>query len=86
VSVSRVGVGIACVCVPQVYMQKLLDEWILVQRTWLYLEPIFGSEDIMRQMPLEGRRFSSVDSMWRKTMAEVHEDAAVMTVAVRTKR
>jgi hypothetical protein len=40
----------------------------------------------MRQMPLEGRRFSSVDSMWRKTMAEVHEDAAVMTVAVRTKR
>jgi hypothetical protein len=67
----------------QVYLQKLLDEWILVQRTWLYLEPIFGSEDIMRQMPLEGRRFASVDSLWRKTMAEVNEDSAVMTVAVR---
>ena len=65
------------------YLQKLLDEWILVQRTWLYLEPIFSSEDIMRQMPLEGRRFASVDTLWRKTMAEVHEDPAVLTVAVR---
>jgi len=64
-----------------VYTQKLLDEWILVQRTWLYLEPIFSSDDIMRQMPMEHRRFVTVDSMWKKTMAEVHEDPAVMSVA-----
>jgi dynein heavy chain, axonemal len=39
------------------YAQALLDQWITCQRTWMYLEPIFGSEDIMRQLPQEGRRF-----------------------------
>jgi dynein heavy chain, axonemal len=42
------------------YAQSLLDQWINCQRTWMYLEPIFGSEDIMRQLPQEGRRFQSV--------------------------
>eukprot|EP00644_Phytophthora_capsici_P009072 jgi/Phyca11/526027/estExt2_fgenesh1_pm.C_PHYCAscaffold_60111 len=39
---------------------QLLDEWIACQRTWLYLEAIFSSEDIMRQMPTEARRFASI--------------------------
>lgn len=33
----------------------------------MYLEPIFSSEDIMQQLPLEGKRFATVDRMWRKT-------------------
>lgn len=48
------------------YAQGLVDEWINCQRTWLYLEPIFCSEDIMRQLPTEARRFNSVDQLWRK--------------------
>jgi hypothetical protein len=42
-----------------------------VQTTWLYLEPVFASPDIMRQMPREGRKFASVDKMFRVTMAKV---------------
>ena len=40
----------------------VLDEWMNCQRNWMYLEPIFGSEDIMRQMPVEGKKFQLVDS------------------------
>jgi dynein heavy chain len=60
------------------YAQQLLDAIIACQRTWMYLEPIFGSEDIMRQLPTEARRFQSVDTLWRKTLAEFNVDPNFM--------
>lgn len=58
------------------YAQGLVDEWIDCQRTWLYLEPIFSSEDIMRQLPTEARRFNSVDQLWKK-VTEIYGSASV---------
>lgn len=60
------------------YIQTLIDEMLKCQRAWMYLEPIFGSDDIMRQMPTEGRRFNSVDGVWRKVLGKIYESPSVI--------
>ncbi|KAG6971322.1 hypothetical protein JG687_00002126 [Phytophthora cactorum] len=65
-------------------IQDIMDNWIKVQATWLYLEPIFSSDDIMRQMPTEGALFRKVDSNWRRNMQETVASPAVLTVAERS--
>ncbi|KAL0019092.1 hypothetical protein WJX77_000912 [Trebouxia sp. C0004] len=49
-------------------VSEVIDEWLALQRAWMYLEPIFSSPDILQQLPQEGKKYSSVDRIWRKTM------------------
>ncbi|CEM30102.1 unnamed protein product [Vitrella brassicaformis CCMP3155] len=60
--------------------QEILDMWLKVQSVWLYLEPIFSSEDIMKQMPTEGQLFRRVDGTWRSIMKRAHEVKQVLQV------
>jgi len=50
-------------------VSDVLEVWVTVQRNWLYLQPIFESPDINRQLPAEGKKFSIVDKSWRQTIS-----------------
>jgi len=52
-------------------MSDLFEEVLKVQRTWMYLEPIFSSGDIGMTMPNEAKAFTQVDKLWRDTMEGV---------------
>lgn len=60
-------------------MSEALEEWVVVQRKWMYLESIFvGNEDIRQQLPAEAKRFDGVDRTWGRIMADTAKNANVL--------
>ena len=57
-----------------ILVQDTLEGWIKCQRSWKYLEPIFGSDDIKKKMPLEHRKFESVDRTLRSLNEHFNKD------------
>lgn len=63
-----------------VMTQDVMDEWLQCQRQWLYLEPIFSSEDINRQLPVESKRYQTMERIWRKVMNSAKENPQVISL------
>ncbi|KAK2581762.1 hypothetical protein KPH14_002241 [Odynerus spinipes] len=58
--------------------QEVISLWIEVQKNWMYLEPIFTSEDISRQLPVETRKFNTMDRSWRRIMKAAYDCPLIM--------
>lgn len=53
-----------------------------MQGKWLYLEPIFSSEEIMKQIPKEGSAFRQMDATWRNIMNAVKQKPLIVDVCL----
>eukprot|EP00759_Apiculatamorpha_spiralis_P009030 PhF_6_TR15913/c0_g1_i1/m.24583/K10408/DNAH; dynein heavy chain, axonemal len=49
-------------------LSKVIEKWISVQGSWIYLEFIFTSDDIKKQLPNESSRFGKVDAEFKDLM------------------
>ncbi|KAI3369512.1 hypothetical protein L3Q82_007723 [Scortum barcoo] len=58
--------------------QDVLEEWLTCQRSWLYLEPIFSSDDINQQLPVEGKRYQQMEQTWRRIMKSAFNNRKVI--------
>jgi len=59
-------------------MSELIGEVAKCQRTWMYLEPIFASDDIGKTMPNEASMFKDVDSTWKAQMSFIETDPGIL--------
>ncbi len=55
------------------YTFNLTNAWKTVQQTWIYLEPIFSSPDIVKHLPMEAGKFRDVDANWRSLMSRINQ-------------
>lgn len=59
------------------YISDCLDEWLIFQKAWMYLENIFNAEDIVAQLPKEAKQFTGVDKFWKETMLRTKKNPLV---------
>lgn len=67
------------------YFQETLEEWLACQRNWMYLETIFGSADIIRQLPGPAKTFQTVDKSWKAIMKQTNDDPNALKAATTDK-
>jgi dynein heavy chain len=65
------------------HVSDCIEEWIKCQGQWMYLQPIFDSPDIMKQLPAENKKFKKVDKDWKESIRQTNECPNVLKSCTR---
>ena len=60
-------------------VSDVVEQWVAVQNLWIYMEAVFSSGDIAKQLPQEAKRFSGIDKNFMKVTAKAYETPQVHT-------
>jgi dynein heavy chain len=58
-------------------MQDILEEWMLCQRTCMYLQNIFDAPDNKRQLSADSQMFEAVDKFYRYLMRKTYNKQSI---------
>jgi dynein heavy chain len=54
-------------------ISDIMEEWTKLQINWMYLQPIFDSPDIAKQLHKESKNFKTADNFWRTIISKSRE-------------
>ena len=61
-------------------VSEIVEGWLIVQNMWMYMEAVFSGGDIVKQLPLEAKRFNNIDKTFMKAVAGAVDEANVVAV------
>eukprot|EP01046_Picozoa_sp_COSAG06_P084445 COSAG06_NODE_31244_length_524_cov_2.054118_1_plen_166_part_01 len=47
---------------------EIIEKWVIVQNMWTYMEAVFSSDDIAKQLPQQAKKFEDIDKKWMEIM------------------
>jgi dynein heavy chain len=54
-----------------ILISNIIEEWNKCQKSWIYLQPVFDSGDIAKDIPTEYKKFTMTDRMFRELMQSI---------------
>ena len=50
------------------YLQNHFEDWVKVQKSWVYLEPIYTQEDVATVLVDQKKTFDDLNAVFKKIM------------------